>query len=267
MRSWTALFLVIIIAGSVSLAAQFIWAPEKVTTFNLVATALFAALSALGSLLTIREMRQERIERNRPFIFVDFEMTGTRLMNWVIKNLGSGPAMNVAFHFDPVPINFSGNQLTDLAFFQQPIPIMVPGFEMKQFLDTTVEVLNSDKPRTFRVIVTYDWEGKKGEIQTFDVDLNRFNNLVLPEKTVGEVLHEMHQDLHHLSQALSGTVSLGRLRVEYHEPNSTFHTSISSQEMPTQTQPATEVQLTDTAAAVQNQTESRSAEGSNKDTV
>lgn len=201
-------------------AAQFLLPAAVAPTFNLVIGSLFAALSAFGSLLTIREMRHDRTERSRPFILVDFYIGNSLDIQWRVRNVGGGPATNITFAFNPEPVDSEGRKLTDIPFFQNPLPILVPGSDVQQYLDTYPALANSGYPTAYRMTVCYDWEGGKGECQSYQLDIRRFEGLIAPSKTTVEALEDIDKHLKELTSSLRKVTAHNKLRIELHEKQS-----------------------------------------------
>lgn len=214
MKLWIAIaILVIFLIASVTVA-NFFLPPEFVPTFNLAISTVFAALSALGSLLTIQEMRRERLERSQPLILVDFEVTNSQFVYWVVRNVGGGMARNLTFLFTPVPVRQNGQLLTALPFFQKPLSILAPGAEVRQLLGSYPKMMEQKVPMTFKAGVKYDWDGEQNVASIFDIDLASREGLLVPPKTINENLASIGKDIHDLQRTLNSAFWMSRLRVE-----------------------------------------------------
>ncbi len=151
-----------------------------------------AAIGAFGAWLTALQMRFDSIERARPFVVVDLDLTHTQLIYFRIRNLGSGIARRVYLTFDPVPIDWKGRKLTDTRIFQRPIPVMAPSEQIRQLLAVATKIEEAEIPKTFEVRVTYQGEGKLfGYSDTFCMDLEQCLGMTAPPKTVEEHLADL----------------------------------------------------------------------------
>ena len=65
---------------------------DQVPIVAAIAASLFSVAAVLGTYMTVQEMRADRIERNKPFVFVDFSFTGSSLVFYLIRNMGSSSA-------------------------------------------------------------------------------------------------------------------------------------------------------------------------------
>lgn len=218
MRLWSAIVFLILLIIVIVTIANFLLPANFVSTFNLAISTVFAALSALGSLLTIQEMRHERLERSQPSIFIDFEVTNSQFVYWVVRNTGSGPARNLTFAFTPTPINHNGQPLTILPFFQHPLSILAPNAEVRQLIGFYPKMKGANVPLAFKASVAYDSDVQHGIMTSFNVDLTAFDGMVVPPKTLNENLESIGKELHELRRSMGNAFWMSRLRVEVTDP-------------------------------------------------
>lgn len=113
----------------------------KIQDWVTAISAIAAAVSAYAAHRAVHEMRVDRNSRYQPHVIVEFEAKHNGALFLLIRNVGNGNARNVTFEFEPVPIDYHGARLTDLPIFQNPIPLMFAGNEIRYFFHTTTPPL------------------------------------------------------------------------------------------------------------------------------
>ncbi|MGZ3140959.1 hypothetical protein ACVDFE_02925 [Lentzea chajnantorensis] len=165
-------------------------APEKFLGLTQTAWAGFAAivsaLALLGAVLAVlAAFRQVRAvtaaheDQTRPYIVVDFEnsLASWRLIDFVIKNIGQGPAKDVRIKMTPTPQRTvdddARTKFADLRMLNEPIPTFAPGREFRTYFDNAPDLFQSKLPKVYSVEVEYGSHGsKKRWSETHILDLN-----------------------------------------------------------------------------------------------
>lgn len=218
MKDWqwhTCLVIAIpVIAVALAIALTWLVPPDSVLAFVALVSTFFAAMSALGAWFTVREMRLDRIERTRPFVLADFTMTSSQAIYFVVSNLGNGVAREVEVSFDPAPVDFRGRELTRLTVFQNPIPILQPGAEIRQLFHIGHKLFEQEVPRTFKVTVNYRGDGRIKYTQTFDIDLEQYKDMTVPPTTIEEHLGHLVKQADKAIKLLKKVIWFNSLIVE-----------------------------------------------------
>ena len=142
--------------------------------FTLVeAASLFAVVSAFGAMLTALQMRLDSIERGRPVVVVDVEITGSQLIHLRLRNIGRGLARRVSFAFDPVPLDYQGRQITTVGIWGKRIPVLKEGMMAEvTFTGSPFDALLIPKDslvRTSQGVILYLFDPSKDDPQTGSV--------------------------------------------------------------------------------------------------
>jgi len=195
--------------------------------FTLVeAASLFAVVSAFGAMLTALQMRLDSIERGRPVVVVDVEITGSQLIHLRLRNIGRGLARRVSFAFDPVPLDYQGRQITTVGIWGKRIPVLGPGEEIRHLLAHGPRLRDAEGPKRFEVTAQYRGVSRWSPYsEHFEVDLEQYLGMTVPRKTLDEHLPEIVKalrslndvatvlqriELHHLSTDLPEISAAGR---------------------------------------------------------
>jgi hypothetical protein len=162
----------------------------------------FAAWYARKQVNEARELRKEqalharelREAEARPYVVVDFEpdLALAPCVNLVIANTGRTMARNVRIEVDP-PFDSSVYRdgpvpLARFKLFAEGIPALAPGKRIVLLFDQMIEREKLDLPDTYRVRLTYEWDGGPlpPEELRLDLDLYRPLRRIAP-RTVHDV--------------------------------------------------------------------------------
>ncbi len=129
-------------------------------------------LSSLGTLVVAagilyqgRQARKARNDQDRPQIIVDADYTGRFTTNIVVRNIGHGMARNITFKFSAPLESTSGNDITELPYFQHGINFMAPQTSLPAVWDSYQNVVKNlrDKGLTNGITITSYYEDRQGE--------------------------------------------------------------------------------------------------------
>jgi hypothetical protein len=148
-----------------------------------------AAVGQLGVLLAaawyarnqVAEARELRKEQARPFVVVDFEPDRVPFVNLAIANLGRTMARNVRIEADP-PFDSSVYrpgpvQLAWFTMFNEGIPALAPGKRIVLLFDQMHDRDKLGLPDTYRVRLTYEWDGGDPLSDELRLDLELYRPL------------------------------------------------------------------------------------------
>lgn len=158
---------------------------------------LLAGLSAMVAAGQLWYTRQSRLDQNRPYVVLTFEQGRTlfNLVDILIRNVGAGPAYDVRISIDP-PLQrakeVDNMPIAGARYFNEPVPLMPPGYELRTFFDDMRERQEGVVPNAYTVTLEYhDGHGhswKESSVQ----DLDLMNDLLF-----GEIY-----EVHHAAKAL-----------------------------------------------------------------
>jgi hypothetical protein len=106
------------------------WTAERVVALATAGQLVVLVAAALYARAQVREARELREDQARPFVVVDFEVSGPPEIRLAITNIGKTMARDVRVSFAP-PLQSSMDRperrLADLRMLNEPIPAMAPG--------------------------------------------------------------------------------------------------------------------------------------------
>jgi hypothetical protein len=171
----------------IPLAALPVVPTESAGSYMTALSALYSAVSALGAWFAVRELRQERLERNRPVIRIDTPASSSSALFFRVSNIGAGAAEEVSLRFDPEPIDFEGRPLSQISVFKNPTPVLMPNQEIRQLFQMGPNIGKPGVPSRFTVTASY--RGQTGTYsETTVIDLGLFVDLTVPRPTEAESL-------------------------------------------------------------------------------
>jgi hypothetical protein len=116
---------------------------------------LFAAVSAVASLVQAFEAQKQREMSERPYVMVYFDAAYGGFLSLVITNAGNAPAVDVRIKFDPGFQIYSGESINNISLFQNPISFLPPGMLHRQLIDASHRFLEKGKPTYFKAHLEY----------------------------------------------------------------------------------------------------------------
>ncbi|MCA1731052.1 MAG: hypothetical protein LC751_17135 [Actinobacteria bacterium] len=129
-------------------------------------------LSSLGTLVVAcgilyqgRQARKARDDQDRPQIIVDADYTGRFTTNIVVRNIGHGMAKNITFEFSAPIQTTSGQDVTEMPYFEHGINFMAPQTDLPTVWDSYQNVVQNlrDKGLTQGITITSKYEDRNGE--------------------------------------------------------------------------------------------------------
>lgn len=177
--------------------------PATWTAWATAGTMVVLAVSGIIAFVQLGQARKLRKEQTRPYVILDFESQQS-LLDLVIQNIGSTPASDVEFGFDPkIASSFDGSGRPDRAdwfILKEGIPFLPPGREYRLLLDVGHQRAKTDLPNRYEVRVTYrDRAGKRfSERQV--LDMSPFWGM---EHVNRKSIHDIAKELEELSKAVS----------------------------------------------------------------
>ena len=102
----------------------------------LVAAQLVVLLAAAGVAgWQVWEARKLRLQQNRPFVVIDFEVEESHLIYLEITNLGTSLARDVKIAIEPPLKTSTGIRFKDMKMLNEGIPTLAPGKRIKTLYD------------------------------------------------------------------------------------------------------------------------------------
>ena len=124
----------------------------------------------------LREAQTLREEQTRPFVVVDFHVSGT-VIDLTVENLGTTLARDVRICFDEAPVSTFEPPHGKLSFFQEPIPSFPPRKKLSTLFDFFPDRIKSGFPLAYRGRVTYRDERGTRFDDEFVLDLGHYVDL------------------------------------------------------------------------------------------
>ena len=162
----------------------------------LVAAALYARAQ-------VKEARELRRDEARPYVVVDFEPDRPPFMNLVVANLGRTMARNVQIETDP-PLDSSVYRsgpvaMAELRLFSEGIPSLAPGKRIVLLFDQMAHRAEAELPESYRVRLTYEWDGGEPIREELRLDLDLYRPL---RRVMLGTTHDVNQTLDKIRRLL-----------------------------------------------------------------
>jgi len=187
---------------------------DLIANYTTALSALYSGVSALGAWLAVRALRDERLERGRPVVRADCPVSSSSEVFFRLSNTGGGPAEAISVAFDPSPVDFNGRALSENSLFKSPLPLLVPGQELKHFFQMGFNFSKPNVPARFSVIVSYAGQGERYQ-ETTVIDLGQYRDMTLPRPTAQESLANIAKTLETLQGATERVASeVARMRTK-----------------------------------------------------
>jgi hypothetical protein len=162
---------------------------------SLVTTAAFV-LAAIVAWIAYRQLQHSRAahrDQTRPYVLVNVERSpeAFSMLDLVLQNVGTGPALNVRMTATP-PMKRAKDDdypLWKSRIFTEPIAMMPPGFRLAAFFDSAVHRNDVDPPLppSHEIHLTYEDSSGHRYDDTQVVDVTLHDDLLF-----GEVLSTHH---------------------------------------------------------------------------
>lgn len=156
------------------------------------------------SRLQLRHSNRVRLDQSRPYVLVTLDQSPITFasIDFHIQNAGAGPAYNVRTVVDPRLQR--ADEVEDMpvagaAFFNETIPMMAPGYDLRSHFDTMVARHGSGIPNKYTFTVTYDDGHGHDWTESTVQDLDLLNDMLFAEQYgvhhVAKALREIKQTL------------------------------------------------------------------------
>jgi hypothetical protein len=154
------------------------------------------------------EARTLRLQQNRPFVVIDFEVEAGNLIYIEVVNLGTSLARNVRFAIDPPLQSTTSVRLDQMKMLNEGISTLAPGKRIRTFFDV-FHARGDSLPTTHSVEVAYtDEDGHRSYEETLDLDLELYRYL---STVTRRTIHDVHKQLEEIQKILKGwSANLGR---------------------------------------------------------
>jgi hypothetical protein len=128
------------------------------------------------------ETRRLRLERNRPFVVVDFDLDEAKgyLIFFEVTNMGTSLARDIRIEINPPLESAIDIDVGKLKMLQEGIATLPPGKKLRTFFDMSFRRNEdrSDLPMTYAATVQYADEKRKRQFtDTYDLDLDQYMNM------------------------------------------------------------------------------------------
>jgi hypothetical protein len=179
------------------------WTAERVVALATTGQLLVLVAAALYARAQVREARELRKDEARPYVVVDFEPDRPPFMNLVVANLGRTMARNVRIETDP-PLDSSVYRsgpvaLAKLRLFSEGIPSLAPGKRIVLLFDQMAHRAEAELPESYRVRLTYEWDGGDPIREDLRLDLDLYRPL---RRVMLGTTHDVNQTLDKIRRLL-----------------------------------------------------------------
>lgn len=170
-----------------------------------LATLAILTVAAVFAGWQVMEARNDRRQRNRPFIIVDFEPAATIFAELVVSNIGTMPAHDVVAELDHAPdVALERGRWASLsaALFNDGIPIMPPGRAVRMLFDRIPDRVEAELPMRWTATVSYSDHRGNRYADAYPLDLNAWRGF----KSIRlKGAHEAVKELEKIRKALENS--------------------------------------------------------------
>lgn len=177
-------------------------------------SAVFAAFSAVASLVQAVEIQRQREGQERPYIISYFDPQSSGMIDFVIENCGNSPALDVQIKFEPVPVDYQGRLLSELSLFKSPIKFMPPRIFFRQRVNVGYNLLANNRETKYTVILEYRSLQSQLFKERTEIDIAYMKQLHLPSKSVDEQIGALSASIKDLSEQFRSVIQFNSLAVE-----------------------------------------------------
>jgi hypothetical protein len=166
-------------------------------------------LAAIVAGWQVLEARKLRLQQNRPFVVIDFEVESGYLIYLEVANLGTSLARDVQIEITPPLKTTTKIRFEDMKMLNEGIPTLVPGKKIRTLYDLFNRRKDESLPSTHRAVLTYtDEDGGREYRDEYVLDLELYRYLsTVTRKTI----HDVHKQLEALNQTVAKwSANLGR---------------------------------------------------------
>ncbi|WGG47658.1 hypothetical protein [Rossellomorea sp. DA94] len=114
-------------------------------------------------------------EVKKPEMVAYFNEGRGNILNFILRNNGNSPAINVKTNLELVRGNLKGNFLKDTYFLHNPVTTIAPNQELITFVDMFFNILDDDRLfPCFEVEITYSDKQGENYTDSYTLDLNMY---------------------------------------------------------------------------------------------
>lgn len=170
---------------------------DEVQVFFVAAQFVVLVIAAGVAWRQVREARELRLEQNRPFVIVDFELDESKgyLVFFEVANMGTSLARDIQIEIDPPLESAIDVEMDKLKMLSEGIATLPPGKKLRTFFDMSFRrnEQRPDLPMNHRATVRYaDEKRKRHFTETYDLDLDQYMNMQFVTK---HGLDDIHKQL------------------------------------------------------------------------
>jgi hypothetical protein len=189
------------------------WHAAQWGAFGQVGALVVAIVAGILVYQQVRQGRDIREDQTRPYVVVDFEFTG-QFVSVAVKNIGTTPARDVRFHFEPSFQQHDRSDPEEVAVFRDGIPMVAPGRRIAIPYGNGPDIYSDDQQETpvrYDVLLTYtDLSGKRRyDDPPMILDLTPFKHSLVDR----EDLHQIYQNIKGIKELMKSWTSERRLKV------------------------------------------------------
>lgn len=123
-------------------------------------------------------------ENRKPYIVVDIDFLKIPFLDFIIKNIGNGPAYNIRFNIEPDIIYYKSEyKLSELPIFQE-IKYMPPNKEYRFFAGNSRDLIEDKQFIDYKFIIEVEYKDIFNEVNKnrYEIDLSKYKNLIFRTK-------------------------------------------------------------------------------------
>jgi hypothetical protein len=172
--------------------------------FLVAAQLVVLVVAAVVAWRQVREARELRLEQNRPFVVVDFDLDESKgyLIFFEVANMGTSLARAVQIEIDPPLESAIDIEMNKLKMLNEGIATLAPGKKLRTFFDMSFRRNEAEKdyPMNHVATVRYtDEKGKREFEETSNLDLDQYMHMHTVTK---RGLHDIYEQLEKIRRVM-----------------------------------------------------------------
>ena len=196
------------------------WLATNHSLVTAVATVVIATAAGITAWLTHSLVRENKLlrkvgEEPKVIAYLDCDPRHAAQINFVLANVGRGPARNIKFGFDFEERFYASGRVAPMnRSDRQPYGFLPQDARICMFFGSGIGLLNEDTLPPFRAQIR--WENLNGQkyVEAYQMDVRQFLGIFPPSAGAD---HDIAESLKKISQRLdrfASAGSSGRLKVE-----------------------------------------------------
>jgi hypothetical protein len=204
---------------------------EQQSAITAIATVIIAFAAIVSAVLTIVLVRENRILRKagtypKVIAYLLPDHTHKTVLNFILANIGEGPALDVSFAFEENNLDFSNHNVEIQNSPSRSAVAVLPQSErITTFFGMGPDLYKEPRLKPFKVVVKYKSTDQTSHKDDYLLDISQFEGLVSvgtpSEYEIAKALKSIEQNIAHFASGFKRlkveTISTNQVKKEQQE--------------------------------------------------